>query len=69
MEFTEIDGKEVHVFETIEAANQFIDQINALLGIPVSADSITRTYTTPIEQDNLIYIYADEITKSIYQLE
>jgi hypothetical protein len=69
MESTEINGQEVHVFETIEAANQFVNQINLELGIPISENSVTQTYATPIEQDGFIYIHADELTKSINQLE
>ena len=43
-------------FETLELANQFIEQINSLLGIPVSEDAITRTYTEPQEDENGIYV-------------
>lgn len=46
-------------FQTISEANDFIDQINKLLGIPVSEDAITRTYAKPEQDENGIYVMYD----------
>ena len=53
MEFTK------RYFDTVEEAEAFIQQINTLLGIPVSAEAVTRTYTEPQEDENGIYVEYD----------
>jgi len=53
----------VHLFDTIEAANQAIEIINQGEGIPVRPDAVTRTYTQAQENDGRIYIAADEVTE------
>jgi hypothetical protein len=52
-----------HIFNTIELANEAISLINKGEGIPVSDDSVTRTYTQVQENDGYIYITADEVTE------
>jgi hypothetical protein len=49
-------------FETLEEANAFIQEINTLIGIPVSDNAVTRTYTEPQEDENGIFV---EYEKSI----
>ena len=52
-----------HTF-TIEAeAQQAIDLINEGEGIPVSEDSVTRTYTNCQAIEDVYYIAADEVTE------
>lgn len=51
MEFTK------RYFETIEEAEDFIQQINTLLGIPVNDDAVTRTYAEPQE---VIFYLSDQ---------
>jgi len=53
----------VYVFDTLEAANEAIELINAGEGIPVSPEAVTRTYTETQENDGRIYIAADEVTE------
>jgi hypothetical protein len=50
MEFTK------KYFDTVEEAEAFIQIINTLLGIPVSEDAVTRTYTEPIEENGKWYV-------------
>jgi len=52
-----------HLFDTLEAANEAIEIINAGEGIPVSLEAVTRTYTQAQENDGRIYIAADEVTE------
>jgi hypothetical protein len=52
-----------HLFDTLEAANEAIELINAGEGIPVSPEAVTRTYTEAQENDGRIYIQADEVTE------
>jgi hypothetical protein len=52
-----------HIFNTIELANEAISLINKGEGIPVSDDSVTRTYTQVQENEGYIYITADEVTE------
>lgn len=47
-------------FNTVEEAEAFIQEINALLGIPVNDEAITRTYTIPQEDENGIYVEYDK---------
>lgn len=54
MEFTK------KYFETIEQAEAFIQQINALLGIPVNDEAVTRTYTVPQEDEDGVYVIYEE---------
>jgi hypothetical protein len=54
MEFTK------RYFDTLEEANAFIQEINTLLGIPVSEDAVTRTYTEPQEDENGIFVEYEE---------
>ena len=49
-------------FNTVEEADSFIQQINTILGIPVSDDAVTRTYTDYVEEDGKFYVeYDNEI--------
>lgn len=43
-------------FDTPEGAVAFIEQINKILGIPVSEDAVTETYTEPIEENGKWYV-------------
>lgn len=54
-----------HVFNSAQEAETAISQINSALGIPVSEDSVTRTYCTQQENNGNIYIHADDVTESI----
>jgi hypothetical protein len=47
-------------FDTLEEANAFIGEINTLIGIPVSDDAVTRTYTEPQEDENGIFVEYEE---------
>jgi hypothetical protein len=52
-----------HIFDTLEQANNAIEQINQGEGIPVNPEAITRTYTQAQENNGTIYIAADEVTQ------
>lgn len=52
-----------HIFNTIELANEAIERINKGEGIPVSDDSVTRTYCECISHEDIFYIQADEVTE------
>jgi hypothetical protein len=52
-----------HTFTTEQAAQQAIDLINVGEGIPVSEDSVTRTYTNFQTVEDVYYIAADEVTE------
>jgi hypothetical protein len=43
-------------FKTVEEANTFIQQINTILGIPVSETATTRTYTEYQTDEDGIYV-------------
>jgi hypothetical protein len=47
-------------FDTVEEANVFIQQINNVLGIPVSQTATTRTYTEYQTDEDGIYIEYEE---------
>jgi hypothetical protein len=53
-----------HIFDTLEQANNAIEQINQGEGIPIDESVITRTYTQAQENNGTIYIVADEVTKT-----
>jgi hypothetical protein len=53
----------VHLFESLEAANAAIQTINQGEGIPVSDDAVTLTYTQAQENNSTIYIVADDVTE------
>ena len=53
----------VHLFDTLESANEAIELINQGEGIPVNAEAVTRTYTQAQENNGNIYILADSITQ------
>ena len=53
----------VHLFISVEEANQAIDMINDGEGIPVSPDAVTRTYCEYQENDGRVFIHADEVTE------
>jgi hypothetical protein len=55
----------IYTFDTIEQANQAVDMINKTLGIPISEEATTRTYTTVQQRDGLIYISHDETIESV----
>jgi len=52
-----------HIFTTEAEAQQAIDLINVGEGIPVSEDSVTRTYTNHQTVEDVYYIAADEVTE------
>jgi hypothetical protein len=43
-------------FDTVEKAEDFIKQINTLLGIPVNDEAVTRTYTEYESDEDGIYV-------------
>jgi hypothetical protein len=47
-------------FETVEEAEAFIQQINTLLGIPLNAEAVTRTYTEYQSDEDGIYVLYEE---------
>jgi hypothetical protein len=55
----------IYKFDTLEDANQAVEQINTTLGIPISEEATTRTYTTVQQRDGLIYISHDETIESV----
>ncbi len=57
--------KIVHEFETKVDAELALTTINTSLGIPISPDSITKTYCNIFEYGGLYYISADDTTKGI----
>lgn len=54
----------VHLFTSVEEANQAIEIINQGEGIPVSDDAVTRTYCDFQQLDDIYYIVADDVTES-----
>ena len=52
-----------HLFTTGAEAQQAINLINQGEGIPVSKDSVTRTYTNYQTVEDVYYIAADELTE------
>ena len=53
----------VHLFDSLEQANNAIDTINEGEGIPVNDSATTRTYTEAQENNGNIYIFADDVTQ------
>ena len=47
-------------FNTIEEADEFIQQINTLLGIPVNDEAVTRTYAEYEVDEGGIYVQYDK---------
>lgn len=52
----------VHLYATIEEANNAIELINQGEGIPINETATTRTYTQQQENNGNIYILADDVT-------
>jgi hypothetical protein len=52
-----------HIFNTEQQANEAILLINKGEGIPVSDNSVTRTYCEFISHEDIYYIQADEVTE------
>jgi hypothetical protein len=52
-----------HIFDSLEEANNAIEQINQGEGIPINETATTRTYTQAQENNGTIYILADEVTQ------
>jgi hypothetical protein len=52
-----------HTFTTVQDAQNAIELINQGEGIPVSEDSVTRTYTNFKTYNEIVYIVADEVTQ------
>lgn len=49
-------------FDTPEQAQEFIDAINLMLGIPNSENSVAQSYTDIVEEDGKFYVeYDNEI--------
>ena len=48
-------------FDTVEEAEIFIQQINKKLGIPVSEDADTRTYTEAFEENGKWWVEYDTV--------
>jgi hypothetical protein len=55
----------IYTFDTLEEANNAIERINTTLGIPISEEATTRTYTSVQQRDGLIYIVHDETIESV----
>jgi hypothetical protein len=55
----------IYTFDTLEDANQAVERINTTLGIPISEEATTRTYTTAQQRDGLIYISHDETIEGV----
>jgi hypothetical protein len=55
----------IYTFDTLEDANQAVERINTTLGIPISEEATTRTYTTVQQRDGIIYISHDETIESV----
>jgi hypothetical protein len=55
----------IYTFETLEDANKAVEQINTTLGIPISEEAATRTYTTAQQRDGLIFILHDKYIESV----
>jgi hypothetical protein len=55
----------IYTFDTLEDANNAIERINTTLGIPISEEATTRTYTSVQQRDGLIYIVHDEAIESV----
>ena len=53
----------VHLFDSLEQANNAIDLINEGEAIPFNDIAITRTYATAMQHEEFWYIYADEVTE------
>ena len=53
----------VHLFDSLEQANNAIESINEGEGIPINDSATTRTYATAMQHKEFWYIYADEITQ------
>lgn len=50
-------------FDSVEEAQIFIQQINTLLGVPVSDTATTRTYTEyQIDEDGIYVMYEEYIS-------
>ena len=56
---------EYHKFEDRQKAIEAIDQINQYCGIPVSEDSVTKTYTDYFKYEDFYLILVDEITLTV----
>lgn len=52
-----------HMFSTQQQANEAIETINKGEGIPVSNDSVTRTYCECISYEDIFYIQSDSVTE------
>ncbi len=57
-----------YVYNTVQLANIAIDEINLSLGIPVSIDAITKTYTNFEFNNNKYIIRHDKTIESILGL-
>jgi len=55
----------IYTFDTLEQANEAVEQINTALGIPINEEATTRTYTSVQQRDGLIYISHDETIESV----
>lgn len=54
-----------HKYNTLEEVESAINQINQYCGIPVSEDSITKTYANYYEFEDYYLILVDEITLTV----
>jgi hypothetical protein len=52
-------------FDTVEEADSFIQQINTILGIPVSETATTRTYTEYQTDEDGIYVEYEEYLEEL----
>jgi hypothetical protein len=55
----------IYIFDTIDEANKAVERINTTLGIPISEEAATRTYTTAQQRDGLIFILHDKYIESV----
>jgi hypothetical protein len=52
-------------FDTVEEADSFIQQINTILGIPVSETDTTRTYTEYQVDEDCIYVEYEDYLEEL----
>jgi hypothetical protein len=60
-----MESIKAYIFQTEIEANEAINQINQVLGIPVSPDAITQTYTNAEQINGTWLIRHDETIESI----
>lgn len=64
-----MDSQSFFKFNSLNEAQNVVNQINVGEGIPVNVQSITTTYCDIIERDGKYYILKDEITSKYTNVE